>query len=368
MIRLLSTLLLCLHVASAQWVNIHKEHYEKWSILEKEHTVYIKSKYLVPKYKVLVLFTKASSAYDIAINTMLEVFHEKELNLEVELHFTNAKSLQASLNYARRKKVNLIYAMGSKSVNLVYNSFLGEEIPVVSVCAKDPVLLNQSIDYDQGSGNNFAFTSLGIPALTQMQYLKLMFPKLKNLVFLYSFHNSSAIKTQVIPLQRLAKKEGIKSFHLGLKNKTKTKEELISKIKKMRKTLLKQDPSLQHSLFLITGSTSVFRELKSISEHAKGIAIFSMVPDLVHEKNYSALLSIGISFASNAHVAALYGYKILEKKSPAQNLPVGLVFPPDISLNLQKAQELQIKVPFELFEIANTIYDAKGIKHTKGKK
>ncbi len=56
----------------------------------------------------------------------------------------------------------------------------------------------------------------------------------------------------------------------------------------------------------MTGSTSVFREIATINAHAGRAAVLSAVPDVVRGGDDSAVLSIGISFESNAHVAAVY--------------------------------------------------------------
>jgi len=71
------------------------------------------------------------------------------------------------------------------------------------------------------------------------------------------------------------------------------------------------DPALDRSLFWITGSTAVFKEIATINAHAGRVPVVSAVPEVVQEGDDSAVLSIGISFESNANLAALYAVDIL---------------------------------------------------------
>ena len=73
-----------------------------------------------------------------------------------------------------------------------------------------------------------------------------------------------------------------------------------------------------------------------------------------------AVLSIGISFESNAHLAAVYASDILMGGKKAGELRVGIVSPPDIAINFRKAREIGMKIPFAFFESAGTVYDYDG--------
>jgi putative ABC transport system substrate-binding protein len=113
----------------------------------------------------LVLFPKASSAYDIALNTILGVFYDNRVQAEFTLiNFQDDRSrgLEA-LEYAESSNHDLVFSMGSQSTQFVYESYSGGKLPVVSVCSKDPVLQGQIQDYKGGSGTNIAFTSLDAP-------------------------------------------------------------------------------------------------------------------------------------------------------------------------------------------------------------
>jgi putative ABC transport system substrate-binding protein len=84
------------------------------------------------------------------------------------------------------------------------------------------------------------------------------------------------------------------------------------------------------------------------------------VPEIVTAGPDTAVLGIGISFESNAHLAAIYADKILRGVAKAGELNVGIVSPPDISISFLKARAIGMRVPFDFFETASFVYDYDG--------
>jgi putative ABC transport system substrate-binding protein len=250
--------------------------------------------------------------------------------------------------------------MGSESTAWLYDNYRTGKIPVVSVCSKDPVQLGQIGDYERGSGGNFAFTSLNVPVDVQMAYVKELRPDLKNLAVLVDNKNVSAVQTQAEPIAAYAKERGIQVIWASIDNPAKAREELVPVVKNAVATMRKSDPDLSKSLFWLTGSTSVFLEINTINEHSDRVPIVSVVPEIVKPGRETAALAIGISFESNAHLAAIYGAEILSGRSKPGDLKVGLVSPPDIAISFLKAREIGLKVPFGFFETASFIYDYDG--------
>jgi len=91
-------------------------------------------------------------------------------------------------------------------------------LPVVTVCSKDPVQLGQMKDYDSGSGNNFAFTSLNVPVDVQMSYVRELRPELKNLTVLVDSKNISAVQTQAEPVAKYLKEKGVQVIWGSVQN------------------------------------------------------------------------------------------------------------------------------------------------------
>ena len=100
-------------------------------------------------------------------------------------------------------------------------------------------------------------------------------------------------------------------------------------------------------------------EWAGLTATARG-KLLNQLADLVQAGDASAVLSIGVSFGSNAHLAAVYGVDILTGKAQAGALKVGTISPPDIAINFRRARAIGLKIPFSFFESASTIYDGDG--------
>ncbi len=311
--------------------------------------------------RVLVLYPRPSSAYDIAITEMLHVFMAKELNTELSvINFElDDKRGKDSLQFAEANKFDLVIAMGSESAAWLYKHYLGGALPVVTVCSKDPVQLGQIKDYETGSKSNFAYTSLNVPVEVQMAYVRDLKPDLKNIAILVDSKNISAVQTQADPIAAYAKEKGIQVIWGSVKDPAKAREELEVMIPDAVRKMRQNDPDLGKSLFWITGSTSVFKEIRTINQYADRVPVVSVVPEIVTAGADTAVIGIGISFESNAQLAATYGAKVLNG-AKAGDLKVGLVSPPDVAISFLKAREIGLRVPFSYFEIASFIYDYDG--------
>jgi putative ABC transport system substrate-binding protein len=317
--------------------------------------------------RVLVMYPRPSSAYDIAITEILQIFAAKELNAEVEVvnfELDNAKG-KAVLQAAEANKTELIFAMGSESAAWLYHNYKGGAVPVVTVCSKDPVLLGQMTDSDTGSGNNFAFTSLNVPIDVQMSYVRELRPNLKNIAVLVDMKNVSAVQTQAEPVAQYLKEKGVNVIWGSVQDPTKAREELTRIIPEAVRNMRKTDPNLDNSLFWITGSTSVFKEIRTINEYADRVPVISVVPEIVTKGADTAVLAIGVSFESNARLAAIYGAQILNGTAPGK-LKVGLVSPPDMAISFMKARDIGMRIPFNFFEVASFVYDYTGANARMG--
>lgn len=312
--------------------------------------------------RVFVLYPRRSSAYDTAMTKILAVFLEKDINTAftiVNFHTDDARG-HAAVALAKQIGSDLVFSMGSESTAWLHRHFVNGPIPVVSVCSKDPVMLGQTKQYDAGSGTNFAFTSLNMPVDVQLAYLLSLLPELKNIGILVDGTNVSAVETQAKPIAEVARRRGIQVFDVVVKDPKQAKQELGQLVPGAVATMRKSDPSLSASVFWITGSTAVFNEIGTINQHSDRVPVLSVVPDVVDGGDLSAVLSIGISFESNGHLAAIYGAEILSGRRKAGELPVGIVSPPDIAINFRIARQIGLRVPFHFIESADIIYDYDG--------
>jgi putative ABC transport system substrate-binding protein len=315
-----------------------------------------------PAKKVLVVYPRPSSAYDIAISRILSVFAGRLLPVEltaVNFQTDDARG-HAVLRQAHDGNFDLILAMGSESAAWLWDNYKGGRLPVVTVCSKDPVMLGQAAAYDRGSRTNFAFTSLNMPIDVQMAYVAELKPGLKSIAVIADAANVSAVETQMKPVADYARARGLAVLELYVRNAAKAREELAVLVKDAAATMAARDPGLGSSVFWITGSTSVFREIATINAHAGGAAVLSAVPDIVRGGDESAMMSIGISFESNAQLAALYASDVLTGRSQVGQMKVGVVTPPDMSINFRKVREVGASIPLSMFAAAGTIFDYEG--------
>ena len=348
------------------WFGYDEEVNRAWTVAavgDDRMRVSIKPRFnAAPPYRVTVLYPRQSSAYDIAITKILQVFVEKDIEAEfMVVNFDNDQARgSAALRQAEADKANLIFAMGSESTAWLFQNYRGGSIPVVSVCSKDPVELGQATAYDTGTGTNFAFTSLNMPIDVQMTYIREVKPNLRNFAILADGTNVSAMQTQTIPMGRLGRKMGMRVLDVIVKNPAQAREELAKMVAEAVKIMRATDPTLANSIFWITGSTAVFREIDTINASADRVAVISAVPEVVQRGDSSAALSIGISFESNAHLAAVYGAEVLTGRVAVGDLKVGIVSPPDIAINFRRVRQIGLQMPFSFFESASYLYDYQG--------
>jgi putative ABC transport system substrate-binding protein len=312
--------------------------------------------------RVLVVYPRKSSAYDVAMTQVLADFTVKPLNVVfIAAHYGNdATRGDALAAEIARERYDLVYAMGSESIAFLHARHPNIAVPVVSVCAKDPVQLGQMPDYEKGSASNYAFTSLNLLVEVQLAYLKELRPGLKNLAVLVDAKNVSAVETQSRPIIAAARAAGIDAFEIAVQEPGQAAQELAQLLPPAVEAMQRNDPSLERSLIWITGSTSVFAEIATINRYASRAPVLSVVPEVVQEGSDSAVMSIGVSFESNAQLAAKYGADILAGAARPGALKVGIVSPPDIAINFKRAAEIGLKIPFRFLEAATFIYDRSG--------
>lgn len=315
-----------------------------------------------PRAHVYVLYSRDSSAYDTAIATVLDVFHERRFPIKVTCFFYDDDESYGiiAMRDAQQVRADLIYTMGSDTTAFAWPRFRDNDIPIVSICSKDPVVLGQQPDYRKGSGTSYAFTSLDMPVPVQFAYLKELKPGLKNLAILADVKNVSAMTVQLRPMAAYARDKGVRVHEVVVARRSRAAEELGELMPQAIAAMRQTDPELRDSVFWVTGSTAVFREIAAINAQAGTVPVLSVVPDVVQEGGDSAVVSIGVGFESNAYIAASYGLSILTGAAKAGGLPVGIVSPPDIAINFQRARAIGLKIPFSFVETASTIYGPDG--------
>ena len=95
----------------------------------------------------------------------------------------------------------------------------------------------------------------------------------------------------------------------------------------------------------------MFAEIATISfAMPTAVPLLSAATEVVRPNGDSAVLSIGISFESNAHLAATYAIDVLTGRAQAGELKVGVVSPREIAINFRKARQIGLQIPLSFFE------------------
>ncbi len=266
---------------------------------------------------------------------------------------------RAALAAAHDEHFDLIMTMGFGSHRLDVGPLPRRRAPVLSVCSKDPVVLGQSPGYNKGSGTNFAFTSLNMPIEAQMAYVNELKPRLKNIAILVDSRNISAVETQSKPVIDYLRPRGVRVMELAVQTRATPSRARAHDARRHGP----DDPQRpgSHQLHLlgdrldvgVQGDRHHQRPCRPRRRAQRGARRGPGGDD-------SAVLSIGISFESNAHVAAVYAADLVRNRAKASELKVGLVSPPDITINFRKVRDIGMTVPLSFFEAAGTIYDYDG--------
>jgi putative ABC transport system substrate-binding protein len=362
-------------VVLGDWLKISEEASKFWQIKPEADTQFaaiLQAKQagrLMQDKKILFLYPRASLAYDTALSKILTVFMEKGFTAKIRaVNFQGQAALgHQAMQSAEKEKYDLVFAMGSDSVSFVHQFYRNGKIPIVTVCAKDPVLMGITPSYTEGSNTKIAYTSLNMPVDVQLSYLLQVKPKLINIAIMVDKKNSSAMQTQAIPLETLAKARGINVQWVKIEGAETANDLLTQNIPLALAEMKKTDSALSSSIFWITGSTTIFSRIALINRYTENVAVLSAVPDVVRAGDDSAAMSIGIGFEENGYLAALYGFNVLNGKASVGSLPVGIVSPPEVAINFKKARQVDLKIPFSLFEKASSVYNAEGqLVRTKG--
>lgn len=315
-------------------------------------------------FKIIVLCAKKSSSYQLAFNKFLEVMEQKLPSVEAYV-FNCSKDEPVALKvfqYARRIKADLLLSMGSEAMLFANKHLKGDDIPVVTCINKDPVLLDLVEDYKSGSKTNMAFTSVNVPTNVNAEWLLKLKPGIKALALLYDPDHSSVVSSEVKPFKAYLEKMGIDVIDCAIPTEAGTdiKEAIKKSMNKAIALMGKSDPDLSESVFWLTSSTNLFSELKTLSKYSGTVPLISSVPNTVNTSSESALMAIGIDRRNSANLASLYVIEILKGNIEPGDLPVGVVTPPDISINFQTAKRIQFKFPFDVFENSSFIYGYDG--------
>lgn len=305
---------------------------------------------------------KSVAAYSIGVDGVLDTFRQQNIPAEFEiwLYGNDDAIAQEAVDWAESHAVDLIMPVGSRAAEFMHQTYVGGRLPVVTNSAKDPVLLSQMPDYQNGSGTNIAYTSNTVPIRLFVSYLLQLLPDLKNVGVLYAESNRSAIETQVTPLHDLADSFGLTVYDVAVGDGQQVEEDLVAGMGRVRQQMVNSDPGLSASAWIVTGSTSVYQRIGLINGLAGRAPVVSTLPDVVRSGDDSAAISIGINQSTAVQLSAFYAISVLTEGVDPGSLPVGVVTPPDLAINFRVARQIGLRIPFRFMEAATFIYNYDG--------
>lgn len=313
--------------------------------------------------RILLLIPFASeTAYSISVNAILSTFQERAFPAVFDIWFyaSDLAIAAEAVDWAESNAVDLIMPVGSDATEFLHQTYTGGRLPVVTSASKDPVLRGQMPDYGIGSGTNIAYTSNTVPVRLFVSYLRQLLPRLNTVAVLYDLSNRSAVETQVDPLHRIAQEVGLTVLDVPVRDGRTVRADLIDGMSAVTDTLAELEPAFGTVAWIVTGSTSVYREIGLINRLGGRIPVIASLPDVVRGGDASAVVSIGVNQSTAVQLAAHYAVDVLTGKARVGALPVGVVTPPDIAINFRSAKRIGLRIPFRFMEAATFIYDYDG--------
>ena len=342
----------------AHWtINSHPKN-DNWLQIHPKSTSDLNS----VDYKVIISISKRSKSYVLALTKLLEVFNNQKISALISVININKKEnlLDEVMHYAKESNVDLVVSMGSQSEALLHKNYRNGSIPIVTSTNKDPVLLGQIESYTAPRKSNMAYTSLNVPLSIQMQYLELLKPNLKVIGLMYNKNHTAVMGTEVTPTKELLKQQGIDVIDIAVTDSKTAIDTLTIRIPNALKEMQKLDPGLNNSIFWVTSSTAIFSNIETVNKYTERVPVIAGIPNAVATGENSAVIAFGVDRRTNAHQATLYAIDILKGRKKPGNFPVGIVTPPDISINFLVAKKIGLKIPFFYIENATFIYDYTG--------
>ncbi|EDP63223.1 hypothetical protein BAL199_27915 [alpha proteobacterium BAL199] len=313
--------------------------------------------------RVLLLIPFASqTAYSISVNAILSTFQERKVPAVFDIWFydTDLAIASEAVDWAEANAVDLIMPVGSDATEYLHRTYSGGRIPVVTSASKDPVLRGQMPGYHSGSGTNIAYTSNTVPVRLFISYLRELLPKLHTIAVLYDLSNRSAVETQVEPLHAIASEMELTVLDVAVRDGLSARADLTDGMSAVTEALAGFEPEFGTTAWIITGSTSVYREIELINRLGGRMPVIATLPDVVRGGDASAVVSIGVNQSTAVQLAAHYAADVLTGVQAVGTLPVGVVTPPDIAISFRAAGRIGLRIPFRFMEAATFIYDYDG--------
>lgn len=326
-------------------------------IVKKNKDIHLK------ELELYAIYFKRSSAYDIGVSVLLESF-KKLFNIKMTIYYVDYDedlTLKILDDINEKNKKTIVLSVGSDTTDFLYPiSENYKNLIFVSITSKDPKSMGYVSDINMSTGKNFVLTSLNLLPELQFQYIKAFFTNLKKVIILVDSDNKSSINTQYLPLEEIFEKNGIKVYPVLVKANQKNPKDINNKFEKellnVKEKITEDGFNKDDTLIIMTGSTILFERYFIVNKIFPELLICSMMPDqTIGKYENTASFGIGVTFQKNAFLVVEYILKILLGKKP-ENMPIGYIYPPDISINVTHFQKKGFTIPEQLILVATLVY------------
>ncbi len=311
-------------------------------------------------YAVVVVISRESNDYRLGVEMLLDQLSRNRFAATLTLINVDGRAelLASVLAMVSTQAIDLMVTVGTEATHYLHQHYHGP-LPVVTMVSPDPVLQGEVESYG-GSESHMAYTSMNLPLALQREYLHQLKPQLKVVGIIYDSTDERSVQTEVVPLSAELTGIHVAVVPIAVDWVPDAAAQLTDRIPLALVEMAKIDPSSEESLLWVSSSPAILNQLTTISQQGGKVPLVSAHLAAVRSGESSAALAFGIDIRSNAQLAARLMMAILRGGVTPESLPVGVVTPADIAVNLQVARRLGLKVPVALLDIANFIYDTKG--------
>lgn len=264
---------------------------------------------------------------------------------DIKYDFQNAQAdniaVQNIATKFTRGDYDLIFTLATPISQAIKKQAKNLKTPIIYGVITDPISAGL-VDSMEKPGDNNTASSDQWPYFQQMELIKSAFPNLNRVGILL---NPGEVNTQyaIKQVREAAEKVGLQLIESPIYSINDVPQSLTSIIKKI-------------DIVYIIADNTAMSAAPSIIKLAKenGIPTFAGDPGTFEA---GSLIGLGVSYYDLGRQTAELAAKILKGEAKAGDLPVALVKDPDLMVNKKVAGELNISVPQEIIEKADTVIE-----------
>ncbi len=285
-------------------------------------------------------------ALDAARNGFIDALKSKNFKdgKNIELDYQNAQgdipTAQTIAKNFQDNKKDLILAIATPTAQAAYN--VTKEIPILITAVTDPVEAGLANSWER-SGTNVAGTSDATPIDKQFKLLKKLVPNVKKVGIVYNTSETNS-EIQVSKAKEIAPKYDIEIVTSGITNVNEIAQSLDSLLDKVDVIYVPTDNVIASSMPLMYEKCT-----------DKGVPMIGS--ESAHVQS-GALATEGIDYYNLGFQTGLIAVDVING-SKTEDMPISTLEETTLVINTKAAEELNIEIPKDLINKAETIEEVK---------